>query len=91
MDTIEEIYENIRVLITVLNTSSDMLLKKQLKYLMEKVAWTTGSELLEEIMKVLGKELLVNPNKYNKMTCEKINELILKIKDFLNSLHRPNL
>jgi uncharacterized membrane-anchored protein YjiN (DUF445 family) len=79
IQTEEDIYPALDELIDELKTDGHSRLAAILNHRMRNVAWTTRSELFEELRNILTKALESNEINLSKLLKEKINQVLLAL------------
>lgn len=79
IQTEEDIYPALDELIDELKTAGHLRLAAILNHRMRQVAWTTRSELFEELRNILTKTLESDEMKLSKLLKEQINQVLFAI------------
>ncbi len=83
INTVDELYRAIDELIIELSAAGYSALADILNHRLHKVAWTTGSELLEELQKILSDTLRAQETTLPTDIVCRVSELLRIITDFL--------
>ena len=75
----DDLYKKINQLVKDLHISGKTRLAEILDHRINKVAWTTSSELFDEIRNILNKELKTDENKLSAITKDQISNLLKAI------------
>jgi hypothetical protein len=82
MDTVSDIYAAVDELIAELRTTKEPKLSRILFHRLHEVAWTTGSELLDELRKVLTEALHTDTTELSPSARKAIESILTAMKKY---------